>query len=82
MSKSSWDEAPDWANWLAQDEDGEWYWYKAKPDSLKRKSSLGVWAPMPFTPGGRVGRCLFAGEDGRNPDWESTLEERPNKGVE
>ena len=27
----SWDDAPEWARYLAQDYDGEWYWYKGRP---------------------------------------------------
>ncbi len=27
----SWDKAPEWANWLAKDHDGVWYWYEDKP---------------------------------------------------
>ncbi len=27
----SWKCAPEWANWLAQDEDGRWQWYSLKP---------------------------------------------------
>lgn len=26
-----WNEAPDWANWAAQDECGEWFWFENKP---------------------------------------------------
>lgn len=29
--KPSWDDAPEWANWLAVDGDGCWYWYEEKP---------------------------------------------------
>jgi len=27
----SWKDAPEWANWLAQDEDGSWWWFEVKP---------------------------------------------------
>jgi len=30
--KPRWEDSPDWANWLAQDKDGRWMWYDAKPD--------------------------------------------------
>lgn len=26
-----WNTSPDWANWLAQDSDGQWQWYEDKP---------------------------------------------------
>ncbi len=29
--KPSWDDAPSWAQWLAVDEDGAWYWYEDEP---------------------------------------------------
>lgn len=31
MSKPSWDDAPDWAQWLVKDVDDYWYWYESKP---------------------------------------------------
>lgn len=27
-----WSKAPEWANWLAQDECGEWFWFENKPE--------------------------------------------------
>lgn len=30
--KPDWKDAPDWANWLAMDADGEWWWYERKPE--------------------------------------------------
>jgi len=29
--KPDWKDAPEWAQWLAQDPDGDWYWYSQKP---------------------------------------------------
>ncbi len=29
--KPEWKIAPEWANWLAMDSDGEWYWHEEKP---------------------------------------------------
>jgi hypothetical protein len=29
--KPNWKDAPPWANYLAMDEDGCWYWYNNKP---------------------------------------------------
>ena len=62
-----WTLAPaDW-NWTAQDEDGRWFWYGAKPQ-------LGI--------GGGVWRApstmqAFACDGAPNPDWHATLRERP-----
>ena len=30
--KPSWNDAPEWANWLAMDDDGCWYWHKNEPN--------------------------------------------------
>lgn len=30
-NKPEWKDAPDWAMWLAQDKDGDWYWWQDKP---------------------------------------------------
>ncbi len=29
--KPSWDDAPEWAQWLAMDESGRWWWYEKRP---------------------------------------------------
>lgn len=29
--KPDWRDAPEWANWLAQDMDGVWHWYSQQP---------------------------------------------------
>ena len=28
MSKPSWKDAPEWANWLARNDDGWWFWHE------------------------------------------------------
>ena len=29
--KPSWNDAPEWAGWLAMDENGDWWWYEFEP---------------------------------------------------
>jgi hypothetical protein len=29
--RPSWNDAPEWANYLTCDNDGQWYWYEEKP---------------------------------------------------
>lgn len=29
--KPDWKDAPEWANWLTMDDDGEWYWHETEP---------------------------------------------------
>jgi len=31
MCKPQWKDAPDWANFMAQDENGRWFWYSERP---------------------------------------------------
>lgn len=30
--KPDWKDAPNWANWLAMDKDGEWWWFENEPE--------------------------------------------------
>lgn len=30
--KPDWSDAPEWANYLAMDNNGDWYWYEEKPE--------------------------------------------------
>lgn len=29
--KPDWKDAPEWANWLALDDDGDWVWHESRP---------------------------------------------------
>jgi len=64
MCKPSWSDpsCPPWANYLAQDNDGVWFWYATKP--IARTS---VWLSKE--------ECCTAFVN--NPNWRNTLEERP-----
>jgi len=35
-----WDDAPEWANYVAMDVDGNWFWFENEPEYSHR---LGVW---------------------------------------
>jgi hypothetical protein len=59
--KPDWKDAPEWAQWLAQDYDGEWVWHEERP-----KLTEGCWFSL--------GRSRGAGYDGRPPP---PLEPRP-----
>lgn len=62
-----WANAPTGWNWLAQDEDGRWFWYGVEPTP---SIGGGVWrAPSRAQ--------LLAGEAEPNSDWLNTLLERP-----
>lgn len=62
-----WSDAPAGWNWLAQDADGKWYWYKTEP-------ILGV--------DGGIWRSnsrnqQFACQGKPNPDWLESMQIRP-----
>lgn len=63
MSKPSWDDAPEWAQYLAQDVSGTWYWFERKPGY----DPDGTWIC-------RTGDCVEASS---NESWADTLEHRP-----
>jgi hypothetical protein len=71
INKPSWDDAPEWAQWLAQDKDGEWCFYPEKPEQsgtmwINDEPKNGIWVDVHCT--GRIP----AGQD-----WRETLEPRP-----
>ncbi|NII73956.1 hypothetical protein FHW84_002529 [Dyella sp. SG562] len=61
--KPDWKDAPEWAKWLAQDDNGKWFWYEVQPDQR-----ICSWGDM----GGRYQEAL-SGDGG----WRATLEKRP-----
>jgi len=66
MSKPDWKSAPEWAQWLAQDEDGEWFWFEGQPTD---KSCS--WQDD------ANGKVRSAGLSEENETWAFTLEKRP-----
>lgn len=63
--KPSWDDAPEWAQWLAMDEDGRWWWYEEKP--LPQKDYF-YWL------GGKMEESLPVLD--RSMPWDESLEKR------
>jgi len=61
----SWNDAPDWAQWVAQDADGEWRWFEMRPHKVFDY----IWYAG--------GRSVSTGNRHPNHKWESTLEGRP-----
>lgn len=60
--KPKWEDAPEWAKFLAMDADGIWFWYENRPflgsGRFMNNGGLAEWARF-------------------SPDWPSTLESRP-----
>lgn len=68
INKPSWDDAPKWAEWLAQDADGQWNWFDEEP-----YMDLKEWCIAYQEMVGKARRgALVAGLD-----WRQTLERRP-----
>lgn len=65
MSKPDWKDAPEWAQFLAQDKDGDWFWYDQEP--YLRSGYSWSWPSV-----GRVERANIISHD-----WQETLERRP-----
>lgn len=63
--KPSWDDAPGWANFMAMDADGDWYWYLNEPKVVYPSddywTNFGPYAKAGYTPN----------------LWDQTLEKRP-----
>jgi hypothetical protein len=72
-SHPRWKDAPDWANYLAQDGDGTWYWYE---HPIYAHEDDDAW----YEQEGFDGRIDDDGEGAeRNPDWRNTRHARPTK---
>lgn len=70
MSKPSWNDAPEWAQWLAQDKNGCWFWYERKPTVSTFKQQWVINKPR---------RVEVAGKGACETEWQNTLEQRPDK---
>lgn len=65
QNKPSWADAPEWAEWLAQDEDGEWKWLAGLPGKY-----VDGWTAV------KIKGCCKGLALG---DWRDTLEKRPEQ---
>ena len=65
QNKPGWDKAEDWAEWLAQDEDGEWKWLAGLPGKY-----VDGWTAVKIK--GHCKGIAFG-------DWRDTLEKRPEQ---
>lgn len=66
--KPNWDDAPEWAMFLAMDRSGTWCWFQTRPIGKD-----GVWTYNEFQ---TTGHMALAGRTPL-PDYLSTLEARP-----
>lgn len=63
MNKPEWSDAPEWARYLAQDKDGEWYWFECEPNMMSE-----CW---------HLDRCVGQMERVYKEPWTLTLEQKP-----
>lgn len=70
QGKPDWGKSSDWAQWLAQDSFGKWWWY---PNYM----SAPTLASQCFI-NGSIDPVIFAGAGEVIGDWRDTLEQRPN----
>jgi hypothetical protein len=67
QNKPSWEGAPEWAEWLAQDSDGGWFWFIDRPVIYK----------FTFQPVKAAQGIQLASKGEVLGDWRDTLERRP-----
>lgn len=60
--KPSWKDAPEWAQWLAMDEDGQWVWFETEPHLVSDQEWFRA-----------SGRCAYVSVN----DFRQSLEPRP-----
>ena len=80
-NKPSWDEAPEWANWLACDNNahnGEWYWYAEEP--MKSEVNPGSWTNHITTKFAHSNK--YASPKWADANWDTSVEQRPEAGDE
>ena len=64
--KPDWKDAPEWAEWLAMDEDGLWGWFEKQPEIKDDDGMLDL--ACTYIPADK-----YYGDD----DWTESLEARP-----
>lgn len=69
--RPSWDSAPEWAQWLAMDENGVWHWYEKEPEIVDFVWDIAGRETHMLDDGYRVERAFD------NPEWKDSLESRP-----
>jgi hypothetical protein len=65
--KPEWKDAPEWAKYLAMDEDGTWWWYEFEP----KLGNGDIWL---YPDDGRMDEAEFTMKEYA---WKETLEARP-----
>jgi hypothetical protein len=67
FDKPEWKDAPNYAEYLAQNYDGSWYWYSRKPINRNQKWEKQISSHESSEPSIKI------------KDWKNTIESRPNE---
>ncbi|TNH75411.1 hypothetical protein CF142_06370 [Aeromonas caviae] len=70
QNKPSWKDAPEWANWLCQRDDGMWFWCVEEPRSSEDGWETKHEARAAYPSGDQIPEYVLG-------DWRDTLERRP-----
>ncbi|HDT6076335.1 TPA: hypothetical protein QHC28_000898 [Aeromonas veronii bv. veronii] len=70
QNKPSWDDAPGWANWLCQRDDGMWFWCVEEPRVSESGWETRHEARAAYPSGDQIPEYVLG-------DWRDTLERRP-----
>jgi len=66
--KPDWKDAPEWAKWLAMDENGDWFWFEFSPTI---DNEISCWEV-------RRGTYQYAwSEYAECPEWQESLKAKP-----
>lgn len=65
--KPDWKDAPEWAQYVAMDSDGCWFWYECKP---RQSAFEGEWRRQNETKSKAVQQLV---------SWKDSLQERPKE---
>ncbi|HHQ4476847.1 TPA: hypothetical protein ACSPZR_001589 [Aeromonas veronii] len=70
QNKPSWNDAPEWANWLCQRDDGMWFWCIEEPGVSESGWETRHEARAAYPSGDQIPEHVLG-------DWRDTLERRP-----
>ena len=72
MNKPDWKDSPEEANYLAQDRDGDWYWWTVMP-----RAATHLWIPESGDDNEAI-PASASNEYNETEGWDLTLEARPS----
>lgn len=75
MTQTDWNDAPNWANYVAMDECGAWYWYEDEPETVWDDTcKLGYWDIISIL--SKYEHYVYGSSLDK---WYNTLQKRPEQ---